>query len=224
MMEVKWWVGETVSFSVFICCFTRPRFQRSLNEVPLDNIFISVIELNVTSFWFSTSFPLTFSIFVKLQNSWSNWGFELVTFDSSETLLCSGSFTWHFMCLTWHGKRAQRKGEKKGNWNWLLRETLCRRGWKMSNQESESPLFLACCPRFFSFPLSVMTRYDTFALVRRVTNEGVLTFRCFPSKSHLTNRNASTETGGDHPIERVLWNRFISKFSLETLIHARPHS
>lgn len=54
-------------------------------------------------------------------------------------------------------------------------------------EKSESPLILACGPHFLSFSLSVMTRCGTHALVRCVTNEGVLTFRCFPSKSQLQN-------------------------------------
>ncbi len=52
-------------------------------------------------------------------------------------------------------------------------------------EKSESPFILACGPHFLSFSLSVMTRCGTHALVSCVTNEGVLTFRCFPSKSRL---------------------------------------
>lgn len=61
MMEMKWWVGET-------CSVSQLKFQRSLNEVPphdeTDKLF-SVVEQNVTCFWFSTSFPLTFCLFLK---------------------------------------------------------------------------------------------------------------------------------------------------------------
>lgn len=49
------------------------------------------------------------------------------------------------------------------------------------------------------FCLSVMTRCATDALVMWVTNEGVLTFRCFPSTSRLKGRNPCPERSQDCP-------------------------
>lgn len=60
-------------------------------------------------------------------------------------------------------------------------------------EKSESPFILACGPHCQPFSLSVMKRCGPHALVRCVTNEGVLTFRCFPSKSQLKNTHEKFE-------------------------------
>lgn len=74
-------------------------------------------------------------------------------------------------------------------------------------EKSESPFILVCGPHFLSFSLSVMTRCGTHALVRCVTNEGVLTFRCFPSKSQFKKQTfVHWERRNGH----VLHDRFIS--------------
>lgn len=53
---------------LFIDCFTTVNFQRVLNEVPLRHIVFSHRGLNVTCFWLSTSFPLTFYLFMKYRH------------------------------------------------------------------------------------------------------------------------------------------------------------
>lgn len=97
-------------------------------------------------------------------------------------------------------------------------------GWEDIYEKSESPFIRACGPHFLSFSLSVLTQCGTHALVRCVTNEGVLTFRCFPSKSQLRNSiHVSTEK------EKQIWicsvqHVYVPMFFQRIFIYTRPPS
>lgn len=106
--------------------------------------------------------------------------------------------------IAWRGKPSVGENGRWGN-----RRYMC--------EKSESPFILACGPHFWAFSLSVMTWCGTHTLVGCVTNEGVLTFRCFPSKSQLKNR---------HIIHRGLSNLVplphVHMFFKRTILFARP--
>lgn len=63
-----------------------------------------------------------------------------------------------------------------------------------------------------------MIRCGTHALVRWVTNEGVLTFRCFPSKSQLKNREKTQREENRVEFWACSLLQFTSRCSLRRII------
>lgn len=171
---MEWWVGDTVNFSVLIYCFTSLRFQRSLNEVPLkrQDVFSHWAECHLLLIFNLISTDIFFICEIseasqtpKRSNSSAPPPLRSVVdgLRFLDFLLESRTIT-----LTWNVYRILRSWGQKNVYR-VLRETLCRREWRMGKQDmymkkvNHSSFLLVA--HTLSFSLSVMTQCGMHAFV-----------------------------------------------------------